>query len=946
MLRFLLPKVLDRQASPARRRRDPLTTPPAHRRPAEALERRLLFASATLTNGSGDGSLSLTVDPYGFYNAATYDPMGQALARDTTNFSGLFVSLFEAFLSESTLPELQFTSTTGNEAVSSFNRSGLSVTLTQTVQPADAQGVNFVQAYQITNSTDEPLTLRLVRHVDGDLDFDPGLDDFAGVSPDGKFVFEFDDAANPTAASGLFGITSSGGTHVGYTIQPYRYDDNIVSAGGIPAEHLNQVDRDADGNRLTDSGYDVTVSLQNDLTLAPGQTQTFTTTTRFGQGVPLEVIAPPEELPPPTQDQGFNRIVTDFATEAVGTQSDGKLVMAGHRFTEGVSRAVLARFNTDGTPDTTFGTNGVVDSPAGADDAFYSLAVAPDNSLYASGRSGGDFVIAHFTANGAPDAAFGTAGRTVTNFDDIGGGTDDSAYGLALGPNGTIVVGGGAGGAFAFARYTSTGALDTSFGNGGRRRFDVGISNTAIASVAVQSDGRIIVTGGGGVGGSQVLVTRLLASGEPDLNFANNVIVLAVPGLEARTDLGETDRTQGLAVQGDDKILIANRTPGGDFGIVRLNPNGTLDTTFGTGGLATADFGGDDDADWVNVQGGGSGEILAVGTSATGANAVIAIAAFNPDGTPVTSYGEGGKAVQDPGLTPGRSFRSGQLNRVALGSIQPNTRRLITGASDIEGGTSRSAFGRVLVPGSVNEIALGNFGAVAGQRRPATLTLPNTNLKLSLTGGGSAAAFDDLTRPGMVKLVLVGTTARSALNVKGPGRVTLADVDVDGPLGRFNGKNVDLAGTMFVNGPAGNLSIGNVRGTSALPATVAAAGPIRSLAAFSLENARVLSGANFGANALLGGGDDTFGEGRIQSLKITGPITASFIGAGVNPQNLIYGDPGDTIVGGAASRIDRMNVKGAVDAATVFAAGSFGNIRRLGRERVDVTTDPRFRILT
>ena len=272
-------------------------------------------------------------------------------------------------------------------------------------------------------------------------------------------------------------------------------------------------------------------------------------------GAPLDTLerrvllsVSPAALPPPQQDTGFTDINVDFAAEAMASQSDGKLLLAGHRSTAGTTQAVIQRFNIDGTADSTFGTNGSVESAAGTDDQFTDLAITSDDRILASGRIGGDFLIARYTPNGAPDTSFGTNGRTTTSFDDVGGGAD-VAYAIAVGPNDTVVLGGGSNGAFAFARYTSAGALDPSFGTAGRERFQIGTVNDVIADIAVQSDNRIVVAGAGGAQGELVLVTRLLPNGQPDLSFAGGNVVYPVPNLAARTDLGFTDNTEGLAVQ-------------------------------------------------------------------------------------------------------------------------------------------------------------------------------------------------------------------------------------------------------------------------------------------------------------------------------------------------------------------------------------------------------------
>src|SRR5206468_969850 len=184
------------------------------------------------------------------------------------------------------LPGVAFTSTSSSTAVSSFTVSGFAFTLTQTVQPPNLGTTTLSQEYVVTNNTGADQTFQLIRHVDGDLFFVGGFgNDFAGVSADGRFVFEFDTASDPTQATAYFGITATGdGTAGGFTIQPFPYRDNIRAAGGIPPTDLNRISGDNNNDRLTDSGYDVTVTLADVFTVAAGASATYVTQTVFGQG--------------------------------------------------------------------------------------------------------------------------------------------------------------------------------------------------------------------------------------------------------------------------------------------------------------------------------------------------------------------------------------------------------------------------------------------------------------------------------------------------------------------------------------------------------------------------------------------------------------------------------------------------------------------------------------
>ena len=326
----------------------------------EALECRRLMAVTLLTNGNGDGTLDITVDAYGSYGGAAqpagdalYDPIGPATAQASTFQSGVYFSRLDTYLTESpgfagpgsALPPIAFTSTTTDTAVSTFTASGFTITLTQTVLPATATGSQFNQTYVLTNNNPAAVSFNMVRHVDGDLFFVGGLgDDFGGVSADGRFVFEFDTGTDPNSATAYMGITASGdGQPGGYTVQPYPYLDNIITDNGIPPQDLNQVSGDLNGDRLTDVGYDVTITLADLFTVAPGASVSYTTTTIFSQGSPLAVLNPglfQFSVSAPTVDETagtatftVNRVLGNIGAVSVDYSVLGGTATAGADFT-------------------------------------------------------------------------------------------------------------------------------------------------------------------------------------------------------------------------------------------------------------------------------------------------------------------------------------------------------------------------------------------------------------------------------------------------------------------------------------------------------------------------------------------------------------------------------------------------------------------------------------
>ena len=189
------------------------------------------------------------------------------------------------------------------------------------------------------------------------------------------------------------------------------------------------------------------------------------------------------------------------------------------------------------------------------------------------------------------------------------------------------------------------GGLDATFDGDGRLVADLGGSEFVVDAV-VQPDGRIVVVGSREtteLGSGDFLVARYRADGSPDPSFDGDGVVL--------TNVVRDDTAHAVALQPDGKILVVGSTAGlgvrPDFALARYESDGRLDAGFGAGGIATADFGDTVDVA-LAVALGSDGRIVAAGpTRAPGSGQPedFAIARFNANGTPDTSFDDDGRVV-------------------------------------------------------------------------------------------------------------------------------------------------------------------------------------------------------------------------------------------------------------------------------------------------------------
>jgi uncharacterized delta-60 repeat protein len=274
--------------------------------------------------------------------------------------------------------------------------------------------------------------------------------------------------------------------------------------------------------------------------------------------------------------------------------------------------AVVVR-EADGGLDTSFSGNGkvFVTFSGSKDDKCWAGAVQSDDKIIAAGyvsTNSADIALARLNTDGTLDTSFSSDGKIIAN---LGG--SDSIRAVEIDANGKIVVAGKAANDFFVSRYTTAGALDTSFSSDGIHTFDLGAGNTdQLWGMKIQDDGKIVVAGFNGSG--NIGVARLNADGTMDSGFGSGGITITDFG-------GSDDRAYDLAVASDGKILVGgytNTAGNYDFAVARYTSAGVLDSGFSSDGKATVDVRGSNRDDYAySLAIAGNGSVVLAGKSRT-----------------------------------------------------------------------------------------------------------------------------------------------------------------------------------------------------------------------------------------------------------------------------------------------------------------------------------------
>ncbi|MDP9794102.1 putative delta-60 repeat protein [Catenuloplanes nepalensis] len=306
-----------------------------------------------------------------------------------------------------------------------------------------------------------------------------------------------------------------------------------------------------------------------------------------------------------------------------------------------------------GALDPAFGTGGIVVRDTPTDDKLNALAALPGGATLAAGAQGPDTLLVRHLPDGTPDPAFGTGGSVVI---DVGGlGLTDVGRGVAVQPDGRLLVAGSAGTRFAVSRFMADGTPDTSFGTAGTTLAPAGSAYGSASAVAVAPDGTVVVVSGG----TGFTVARFLADGTPDTSFGTaGVVSGTVAGPSPNGGGSPIEGPSAVVVQPDGGIVVGG-TSGWNYGrhliaveltLVRYLPSGARDPSFGNGGVVRpALTPGGSSAHQVLLR--PDGRIVAVGAAGSqpvgGLPDDVVVAQYLPDGTPDPAFGTGGVTYTD-----------------------------------------------------------------------------------------------------------------------------------------------------------------------------------------------------------------------------------------------------------------------------------------------------------
>jgi len=377
---------------------------------------------------------------------------------------------------------------------------------------------------------------------------------------------------------------------------------------------------------------------------------------------PLLLTGQTAGTPDPDFGQGGEVVITDSSKTYYGGYTvllpDGKMIVAGNEYGANGQPGVivLTRLLAAGTLDLSYGVNGQVRPTInnGFDGGINSIALTANDQIILAGNIVTDTSSAAFVtrldANGELDISFGQDGIVVFDIGD----DEDDLFSILIKADGNILLGGltydsGNSGFYDFllVQLLPDGSSDPDFGTGGVATADFANGLEGIIALALQADGKIVAAGANAVSSYNMEIVRFQPNGSIDQSFGNNGVFIFGPGTRDEV-------AYDVAVQDDQKIVFCgtsfqNGSTTGEITLFRINPDGSFDATFGMDGKVFTDLGLLEFARALVLQPDGKILVGAEGTllSANFEEGQFWVLRYNTDGSLDTTFGDNGK-VQSP----------------------------------------------------------------------------------------------------------------------------------------------------------------------------------------------------------------------------------------------------------------------------------------------------------
>ena len=363
-------------------------------------------------------------------------------------------------------------------------------------------------------------------------------------------------------------------------------------------------------------------------------------------------------------------IITDLGIDStaagdIALTIDGKFYISSSaqldEFNPYAKTQIILRYNSDGSLDHTYGVDGIVPISNVETISGGRFIIQPDGKSLRCGNIGQDFAVIRYNTDGTLDDSFGTNG--IGTMPQSGGDITNHCADFAIQPDRKIIVFGTETSQsnyndWVIGRFNSDGTPDITFGQKVVDHFPAYSRYNYASAVVIQTDGKIMLSGSvyndyANPYGPQISLARLNNDGTYDTSFgagsANGTIGMNGTVTTIYSRFYGTD----MALQADGKIVVIgykttlNDADTEDFAIARFNTDGTLDTAFGTAGFVLTDFGYDDRSNDLVIQ--KDGRIIVVGRSESwggvlGAYGFI-MARYNTNGTLDTTFGVNGKVI-------------------------------------------------------------------------------------------------------------------------------------------------------------------------------------------------------------------------------------------------------------------------------------------------------------